>query len=47
MPKLSKSMSAMNKKELYELCKNQRTQIQSHQMDLNELKEEITYGKKK
>ena len=39
MPTKMKSMSKMNKKELYELCKNQREQIQSHQMDMNELKE--------
>ena len=45
MPTKMKCMSKMNKKELYELCKNQREQIQSHQMDMNELREEITYHK--
>jgi len=40
MPTEIKSMSKMNKKELFDYCKNQRSQIQSHQMDMNELKEE-------
>tara|TARA_R110000782_G_scaffold104713_1_gene192512 strand:+ start:337 stop:1089 length:753 start_codon:yes stop_codon:yes gene_type:complete len=30
----------MNKKELYELCKNQREQIRFHPMDMKELREE-------
>ena len=40
MPTKMKSMSKMNKKELYELCKNQREQIRFHPMDMKELREE-------
>ena len=45
MPTEIKSMSKMNKKELFDYCKNQRSQIQSHQMDVNELKEKISQMK--
>tara|TARA_R110001592_G_scaffold208797_1_gene459822 strand:+ start:120 stop:659 length:540 start_codon:yes stop_codon:yes gene_type:complete len=38
-------MSKMNKKELFDYCKNQRSQIQSHQMDVNEFKEIISQMK--
>ena len=45
MPTEIKSMSKMNKKELFDYCKNQRSQIQSHQMDVNEFKEIISQMK--